>query len=380
MTSSEDRAASDRAVKRVVDGTAWNELLDRLRDAGKIVQTGPDDPLTRAEGYRYLSRLLRAGLEAFVEHADPLAPTLRRPVHETIKMGADNPDNHYFHASISGEYEYVIRGRRNTVHYLQLATLVGHYGQSRGMPPAGNLDAKDLVLDEEGRFEIALCPERPSGAKNWLRTSSDTGSLIVRQSRLDPKTETLAELELVRTSGPSVHDRSLTAQKLDEGFASTGMLAFGAAMMFAMWADGFKDRHLNRLPRFDQALSDSMGGVPDIAYYHSYWKLADDEALVIDATPPPCDHWNFQLENHWMESLDYHLHRIHTNSKLATTNGDGSVRVVVAHRDPGVPNWIETAGHSFGAMCWRWVRPESMSAAPEPRARVVKLADVRGLP
>ncbi len=374
MTSPEERAA-----QRIVDGTAWNDLLDRLRDAGKIVQTGPADPLTRAEGYRYLSRLLRAGLEAFVEHADPLAPVLRRPVHETIKMGADNPDNHYFHASISGAYEYVIRGRRNTVHYLQLATLVGHYGQSRGMPPAGNLDALDLVLDADGRFEIVLSLERPAGAKNWLRTSTDTGSLIVRQSRLDPATETLAELALVRTSGPGKHDQALTPLKLADGFQNAGMLVFGASMMFAMWADGFKDKHVNQLPRFDQALSDAMGGVPDIAYYHSYWRLADDEALVIDATPPRCDHWNFQLENHWMESLDYHLHRIHTNSKLATARADGSVRVVVAARDPGVPNWIETAGHAFGAMCWRWVRPESMADAPVPRTRVVKVTDVRGL-
>jgi hypothetical protein len=370
----------DRARQRIVDGTAWNELLDRLRDAGKIVQSGPDDPLTRAEGYRYLSRLARAGLEAFVEHADPLAPVLRRPVHETIKMGADNPDNHYFHASISGAYTYVVRGRRNTVHYLQFATLVGHYGQSRGMPPAGVIDATELVLEPDGSFELVLAQERPAGAKNWIKTTPDTGSFMVRQSRLDPKTETLAELTLVRTSGPAEHDQALTPKKLDEGLHSTGMLVFGASMMFAMWADGFKDKHLNRLPRFDQALSNAMGGVPDIAYYHSYWKLAEGEALVIDATPPRCDHWNFQLENHWMESLDYHLHTIHTNSKLAVMRTDGSVRVVVAHRDPGVPNWIRTAGHSFGAMCWRWVKPESMDGAPEPATRVVKLESVKGLP
>ena len=371
----------DRSNQRVIDGTAWNELLDRLRDAGKIIQTGPADPLTRAEGYRYLSRLARAGLEAFVEYADPLAPVLRRPVHETIKLGGDNPDNHYFHASVSGKYDYVIRGRRNTVHYLQFATLIGDYGQSRGMPPAGTIDARDLVLEPDGSFELVLSKERPASAKNWLRMSDDTGSMMVRQSRLDPKTETLAELQLVRTSGPKEHDQTLTAAKIDAGFGSTGMLAFGASMMFAMWVDGFKDKHLNQLPRFDQALSDSMGGVPDIAYYHSYWKLADDEALVIDATPPPCDHWNFQLENHWMESLDYHLHRIHTNSKLATTRDGGkSVRIVVAHHDPGLPNWIETAGHSFGAMCWRWVKPVDMASPPTPTTRVVKLADVRGLP
>ena len=36
----------------------------------------PEDPLSQAEGYRYLSRLARVGLESFVECADPCAPKL----------------------------------------------------------------------------------------------------------------------------------------------------------------------------------------------------------------------------------------------------------------------------------------------------------------
>ena len=51
----------------------------------------PQDPFSQAEGMRYLTRLTRAGLEAFVEYTDPAFPVLRRMVHETVKMGADNP-------------------------------------------------------------------------------------------------------------------------------------------------------------------------------------------------------------------------------------------------------------------------------------------------
>ena len=50
-----------------------------------------------------------------------------------------------------------------------------------------------------------------------------------------------------------------------------------------------------------------------------------------------------------------------------------SVQIVVAHQDPGVDNWIDTAGHSRGTMCLRWVRAESHT---EPETRVVKLADL----
>ena len=371
--------------ERIVSGKAWSELCDLLKAAGHTIlkDSSPSDPLSRAEGFRYLSRITRAALETFVENADPLAPRLMRVVHETAKMGADNPDNHYFNACISGAYDYVIRGKRSSVHYLAFATQMGSYGQSRGMPPTGHLDARDLVLGPDGSFEIVISQNSPGNGRNWLPSKPETGTLIVRQTRLDPRAEALAELSIERVvdgaSGGPAKPGPLTVELLDKGFSSTGMLVGGAAMIFSGWAEGFQ-KHVNRLPRFDQNLSNMMGGVPDIAYYHSYWRVAPDEALVIEATPPPCDHWNFQLNNHWMESLDYRFHRIHVNSKTATRRPDGSLRIVVAHTDPGVSDWLETAGHEFGTMCFRWVRPEGEGEPPEPSCRLMKLADAMRLP
>lgn len=60
-----------------------------------------------------------------------------------------------------------------------------------------------------------------------------------------------------------------------------------------------------------------------------------------------------------MESLDYRYYNICINSHSAKANKDGSLTVVVAHKNPGVANWIETAGHVEGTMCWRWYRPET---------------------
>jgi hypothetical protein len=34
---------------------------------------------------------------------------------------------------------------------------------------------------------------------------------------------------------------------------------------------------------------------------------------VIESKVPPCRTWNFQLNNYWMESLDYRYHTIHVN-------------------------------------------------------------------
>ncbi len=149
-------------------------------------------------------------------------------------------------------------------------------------------------------------------------------------------------------------------------------LVVGCATLFSGWAQGFQ-KHTNELPKFDDSVSMGAGGDPNICYYHSYWRLGREEALVIEVTPPECRSWNFQLDNHWMESLDYRYHRISVNKHTASYRDDGSVRLVIAHEDPGVANWIETAGHQQGTMCFRWIRADEH---PQPRTRVVKLSEL----
>ncbi|HYC56530.1 MAG TPA: DUF1214 domain-containing protein [Candidatus Binatia bacterium] len=363
---------SEDAAQRVISGQSWREFCDRLKAAGEPVFSAEPaaDAFSRAEGTRYLTRLVRAALETFVEFADPMAPVLRRAVHETVKMGADNPDNWYENAPVHGDYEYRLHGTRGTVPYLSIATQVGHYGQGGGMPPAGFLEAKDLQIGADGGLDLILSKEPRPG--NWLRLADGYGTLIIRQTFLDRSRETRAQLTLERIGGPA-SPRPLTAEAMDAGLASAGSLVAACATIFPGWADGFR-AHANELPRFDPDLSRMFGGDPNIAYYHSYWELAADEALVIETTPPPCDYWNFQLNNYWMESLDYRYHNVCINKASARLRSDGSVRIVVAHTDPGVENWLDTAGHSFGTMCFRWVRAEH---DPVPQTRVVPISELK---
>ena len=116
-----------------------------------------------------------------------------------------------------------------------------------------------------------------------------------------------------------------------------------------------------------------VGGDPNIVFQLGAWELGRDDALVIDVTPPVCAYWNFQLGNIWAECLDKRR-RISVNHVTAAYEPDGSVRLVVAHRDPGHPNWIDTAGHSHGIMGMRWVRAETHPAAT---TRVASLDEAR---
>jgi hypothetical protein len=362
---------ADESRQRLVDGTSWAEFCDTLKSAGQVIVAdgSPDDLLDRAEGFRYLSRLTRAALETFIEYADPLAPVLHRPIHETAKIGADNPDNYYQHATLSGQHEYRITGTRGTIHYLGFATQTAGVANAGDSHQGGYLEGADLEVDEDGRLEIWLSCEERTG--NWLRMEPETETLIVRQTFNDRDTEVPAELHIERVGGDG-RPTPLSAEGMDRGLAAAAGLVLGCSTLFSGWAQGF-EKHVNELPRFDDSVSMGAGGDPNICYYHSYWRLGPDEALVIEVKPPDCFAWNFQLDNHWMESLDYRFHRITVNKHTASYRPDGSVRIVVAHEDTGVENWIETAGHRQGTMCFRWIRADDH---PQPRTRVVKASEL----
>jgi hypothetical protein len=52
---------------------------------------------------------------------------------------------------------------------------------------------------------------------------------------------------------------------------------------------------------------------------------------------------------------------------------DGAVRAVIAHEDPGIANWLDTAGHSAGPVILRCVRTDT---APVPATRVVSFSEL----
>ena len=103
------------------------------------------------------------------------------------------------------------------------------------------------------------------------------------------------------------------------------------------------------------------------------WELDPDEALILEVVPPEGVYWSYSLGNPWWETIHYGRHQSSLNAYQAAVDLDGLVRVVLCARDPGVANWLDTAGHSNGAMILRCVRT---ATAPVPRARLVPFDDV----
>jgi hypothetical protein len=358
----------------VISGKTWDEFCDALKHAGQQIlrPEAPTSALDRAEGYRYLTRLLRIGLEMHLEFSDPDFPGFFAPSHETGKIGADNPDNLYLMGRLNGRNEYLIRGTRGTVSYLSFGSQKGGYETNGKMEQTGFIDAKDLKLAPDGRFELVLSAQQKQG--NWLRIEPDTNAVIVRQTFLDRKSERPAQLTIERL-GNDAKPEPLTPARLLRSLKNVTNFVEGTARLFADWAQN-EQRATNRIPPADQALCQRVGGDPNIFYYHAHWTLKPDEALVIHvARVPECRFWNLQINNYWMESLDYRYHRIHLNKHSAQLDADGGVTMVLSHRDPGHPNWLETAGHDTGTLCLRWVGATTEHV--HPTTRVVKLSEFR---
>ena len=359
------------SLQRVMRGDSWNEFCDALRDAGQVIlrPEAPATELDRAEGWRYLSRLTRIALESQVEYTDPDFPVFYAICHTTAKMGAENPDNNYRTAHISGDRDYRISGVRGEAPYLSFGTKANRLGIDGSMVSTGELGAEQLTVAGDGTFEIMVSHRPQSG--NWLPVEPDSDILLVRETFLDRRREQPARMTIECVNGPP-YPKPLSAQAIDAGLRAAGGFVRGTAAIFADWTQSFRPT-CNTLDNTDQAVFQRAGGDPNIYYCHGYWSLRPDEALRIHTAVPECMAWNFQLDNYWMESLDYRYLPVNLNKASAKPNADGTMTIVVAARDPGVRNFITTGGHTSGTMLLRWVKARTH---PHPRCEVVKLANL----
>jgi len=363
------------AEERILDGRTWDDFCDRLKGIGALVRSDetPKDLFNQALGYRFLTRLLRAGLESQMDYADPQYPAFFRLADETKKILNDNPDNFYQNCIIDSRFDYRITGQRGTVRWFSIGVKAGSGGPG-AMVSTGEIDSSQLEIDDDGRFEIIVSQKPQAG--NWLPMTKESGNLVVRQTFGNRREETRAELE-IECINPERPNNNLDPQRLEQQLQGSLNFLENTVKLGLLWTDDYKKRTLNALPRHDQVVLQAAGGDPTICYFQSHWELAPDEALVVTLNDiPESATWNLQLSNFWMESLEHRFFEISVNKFTARYEDDGSVQIVVAHQDPGpaFPNWLNTLGHDQGGMLGRFV--SCPNPPKEMPTEVVKFQDL----
>ncbi len=360
---------TDDGMRSAIDG--WTAFCEAIHVSGKEIleSAAQADPVSQAEALRYLTRLLRGGIEKFVEYSDEKAPYLANVYNDNLKWGLDNPDSLYAISLIEGTQEYEITGNIGTVNYFNITSAV--MSLTAKYEIIGVLDGPDLETDAEGNFIIHVGgPER---ATNWVRLTPESNSIMVRQTFADRVGET--EMSFAIRSASERREKDLLTMEqaiarlanAQGFFSSTGRTFVGLASTMA--------KDVNKLPPVDQAFMLSMGGDPNYAYFWSAFRIELGEALLIHFPEvPDTDTWNLCLYNYWLESLDYRKARILINKHSAVLNPDGSVTIVICNERPGdVDNWLDPLGHGYGNIMSRWTNPDG---AVRAQTELVRVAEV----
>jgi len=353
---------------------AWSGLLDTLRAAARTItdKTGAQTPLEQAEGFRYLTRLLGAGLDMHLENADPTRPRFTRMLSPTRKFLGDNPDTLYEWVPLDGRLRYRVRGERGSEIYL--AFCVYERGDDGATAIGANLSDADLQIEADGGFELVLAAERPAAAKNWLVLTARSHAMIARQyfrdgvggaARLEieavpvaPAPTPLEGVELSRrlaTVGRFVRETAALSAALSVFSALNPVSEENHEALRVVGGEVRGERPSARelAASIDPRIVAGHLPTPDIQYAGAWWALGPDEAVVLEGTPPVCRYWSVQIFNRWLESPDYRYQRVALNDSKIALEEDGSFRVVLAARDPGARNWLDTAGHASGQIVVR---------------------------
>jgi hypothetical protein len=347
--------------------SAWSHLLRKLEDAAHTVDSEPANRnrLDRAAGIRHLLVLLAAGLdEALRFDPDPILRVQRTSTDDVVTWGMECPDCLYTRAVMRGGESYRLFGNRGSARYVGLQTM-------NGIASTANSLVDELEIDTNGDFEVVLSAEQREG--NWMRIEGAHPTLTVRHFFYDWDTEVPSSLHIerlgdpVEAAVPAVDaDVAVSRQLVALGEFVNDNLEFFLQFGAAAPANGF-------LPPIDRT---AMGAAAENKPVIGRWELDPDEALILDVEPPDGVYWSFSLGNPWWETIHYGRHQSSLNAHQVAMDVDGLVRVVVCGRDPGVANWLDTAGHSNGAMILRCVRT---ATAPTPRARLVPFDDIASM-
>ncbi|HEX5615230.1 MAG TPA: DUF1214 domain-containing protein [Acidimicrobiia bacterium] len=359
---------------RVHESTAaFRGLLDLLGAADAAFLAGERavrDDTTVAEGYRYLLEALHAALEIHL-WSDPQRPKFVPITSPTFKWGGDNSDAFYFYAPVRGDLDYVVRGRFGADTVYSAVCVYGGPDDGRWSTRiVSSVNDRDLHVDADGSFEIVVARSRPADVRNWLPLDDDAVAIVTRDYHTHSVHETHSAWQ-IEAATPAPPPPALTDAELAARLrATTNFLR----ELFT----------ITPLPPADPPNTiQEVWKVPDVTYGWAAkdahyamgsFDLADDEALVVEGTSPECAYWGLMLWNPYMQTFDYRYERIGINGAQVVTELDGSWRIVVAHRDPGVANWLSTAGHERGVLFFRWF--VAASTPRTPTTRVVGLSDL----
>ena len=412
-TASRDTGADSQADLSLSQ-SAWNHFSAELARIGeKIVgPTGARNSRERAEGYRYLVRLLSAAHQLEMD-IDRQRPTLARMMTPIRKFKGDGPDTLYHEAKLDENLEYEVYVRRGDDIFFSLTVYA--YDENGAYKIVDGLFDHDMVFENVFGEEVAkfhVSTERPEGAANWLRLEGERPILFSREyfpetvlavdaGRYRPaimNIECVSEVEAAPTYG----ERDLEAglQRVldfveDATDVSIGLSVFAGLNLISHESEtGGKRTSMTRIDDgvlIHEAEADSeytpqelaqmidprlvannLPG-PGIDYLGAWFNLNPDEAIRISGVDVPCRYWSCQIMTRYLESADFRYAPIGINNRQIKKSENEEFVIYASAEDPGVENWICTQGYTNAHIVFRTLLAETPMKAD---FSVVKISEI----
>jgi hypothetical protein len=352
---------------------AWRFVRRTLDDLTEMITSDARGERELLEGLRVLNRVAALCSELSIDtevdhpHFVDMCTTARL-------VGGPNPHGGYYLAMIDGDRAYRITGTRGTSTYTGLQVLAGTGLNPRRM--ASYISDRDLLLDDQGRFNLVFAPTRPPddqlGGAQWVKIPSDASSIVVREYIADEATETPVRLNISRlgpvTAPPVVADDILAEQLTAMGWTIMKL----TTMHRAIRPDLLESP--NTLITSEAADLGGENTTPDNLYMLGAFELGPHQSMVLQFRPPQTRYWSVTLENIWHECLEPRLRPSSVTNKGVTPDADGVIRLAIGAEDPGVGHWLDTGGRRRGFVVIRWL---DNPAPPEVSVSVRERESVR---
>ncbi|QIK75123.1 hypothetical protein [Nocardioides piscis] len=320
-----------------------------------------------AEGLDYLAGSIRSSIQMAFDY-DLDHPVLINPTHQYARQGLDNPDAVYLNAYLTHGASYVVSGRRGSSADLSFQVMAGTYSDAGAPETLAAFDDRELDIAADGTFEWRFGPEL------GLQKGA---TLIVREVFSDWSTEERGQLRIQRLDTAGVPRGPVTSERVEKRYGVAAKMLTGRIRTWFAFPEWFTYKEpVNTLT----VPATTPGGLTTQFSSIGHYALEPDEALVV--TVPACEaapYQAIQVGSKWYVSTDYEHHQTSLTRAQSHVDDGGLIRYVIAERDPGLANWVETTGHAAGVMMLRWQRVErSLGQADGPQVEVVPFASLAG--
>lgn len=315
------------------------------------------------------------------DSGNPLVASFMKPPHHWFgrdvpgsRWGGDSPDFVYRTIPIAHGGRYEIRGQ--TTCAVPPMTTYSQMGDNTAAPAVYSvLDSLDMDIEADGSFLITVDASPADGRRNHIRTQPGSDFIMVRDALGDWLNQSANALTVTRLDG-AAEEKSLEAVARHAAKIAVDGVYY---TFYTTQSGNGQPPNQIRAP----ASSGTFGGMPTQWGTKGNLVLDDDKALIVRCNDAGARFRNVTLTDAFHMSIEYWRRTSSFNHIQMAADEDGDFTFVVAHRDPGVHNWLDTGGLHRVIFGQRWQAFDRGSGPQTPRmsARLVQFdALARELP